>query len=207
MTVRTELLYKYIADIRFADLICTYQNLPHSVKITTCIKPSKSAIELHVPARCKEIISSINNEDRILLKYSTEYAEASSEWCLDAEKDKRISTIIGLEIHIRSKLNILTTEEMICHLKDTADQSKVRIGDQFKIDQLDQKYLSETLTHTVGYRLNLSNAEIKTVENFIHYRTDCDKAETIKNLRRLEKSYHKNKFSVAADMLEDALEK
>lgn len=207
MSINTQTLYKYIDDIRFADLICVYQNQPYSTKITTCLKHSVSSIELHIPARCQEIVSSINNNGHILLKYSTEYAEASSEWCLDADKTRRISTVIGLEIHIRGKLNMLSAEEMIGHLQDTAHQSKVRIDDNFNLDQLDQEYLRETLKHTVGYRLNLSDAIINTVENFIQYRTDRDITETIKHLQRLSKLYHQNKFSVAADMLLESSEK
>ena len=63
---------------------------PYSLKATTYLNHTESYIEFHIPNRCENIIRALNNQDKILLKYSTEYAEVSSEWSVDVPKEKRI---------------------------------------------------------------------------------------------------------------------
>jgi len=202
MSLKKEQIFNLIQDIRYADIIIVLDNIPYSMKATTCLKLTNSCIEFHIPKRYRQIIEGINMSDKILIKYSTEYAEVSSEWCLDAPKEKRISTIIGIEIHIRGEVKKLNQEDLIIHLRDTTTQNKERIQDNFTIDQLDKNYFEEALNQIDGYRMKIVRADIQTIENIVDYRTERDKVEIVQRLRALGDCSTNNKFLTASKLVE-----
>lgn len=206
MALSQKHIFELIRSIRFVDIITVFDGVPYSVKVTSFLKENENSIEFHIPKRCEQILGSIDSGQSILMKYSTEYADVSSEWCVDAPKDKRISTIIGVEIHIRSKPENLNQEALVKHLEDTAEQSKERIGDTFTVGQLDTDYFLGALQQTVGYRVDLGVSDIQTVENIIDYRSRDDKLRSIDALNDLSKAQPSNKFSVAADLLDSLLQ-
>ncbi len=194
-----------INTIRFADIIASHKNTPHAIKMTTCVKSSDHIIEFHIPKRCTEIITAIESKQKILIKYSTEYAEISSEWCENAPKDKRISSIIGFEAHIHTTPEELTLQELEAHLYDTARQNHERIGDTFSPDQLNRDYFAGNIALLKGYRVHVSADNLNTTENFLQYRDEVDKQATLQHLENLAQKHPENKFSIAAHLLQKTL--
>lgn len=202
MSLSTNKIFKIIEDVRYADIIVSYEEQAYSLKVTSFLNRDSLNIEFHVPKRCLEVNKALQNEQPILLKYSTEYVEISSEWHNDAPKDKRISTIVGIEIHLRASAQPLNEESLVQHLYKTQNQNLERIHDKFTIDQLDKKYFIDTLSEINGFSIKISKENIKTVENLISYRSNSDKLKTIEKLTKLAQEKPSNKFSYAAELIE-----
>ncbi len=193
---------RWIDRIRFADVIMPVQHddSPVSIKITTCRKADR--IEFHIPGRLEAMAGHLAAGHPFILKYSTEYAEVSAEWCIEAPRERRISTIIGIEMHLRGRARPMMRAALLDHLEDTVRQSRERIGDSFTIAQLDGDYFEETLAQTKGFTVQLADSTWHDVINCLTYRSRNDILATIDKLRNIS-SGPEDKYATAARLLED----
>jgi len=197
-------ILKCMSQIRFLDVICISNEFIESTRVSSFVK--RNCIEFHLPLRRKNIYETLIAKEPVLLKYCTDFAEVSSEWCLEDPRDKRVSSVVGLDIQItNAERTILNRNELISHLNDTVCQNTERIDDEFRIEQLDENFCNELLDQIAGFRVDFASSEFNFISNLLTYRSNADIERTAEKLKNIAKNCTHNKYSIAADLLVSAL--
>lgn len=204
-----ERIWKILSDIRFADIVTCVAGRIDSVRMPVCLDDEMTEISFHVPKARDRLGEGYGSENRdAMLKFTTDYAEVSSEWCINTKSSMRIPTIIGCDIHVRGKFVRQSRSFLLSHLSDVVKENSRSYDERFCISQLDETFLEEHLEKINGYKVLIDWENTLIHQHTLEYRDDEDKLATAEMMEKISdvSNPRQSTYRFCAKLLRDSIE-